>query len=134
MTLPLKKNLLGVLIDGVDRFMATNMVMEAAHEPRGLAVSAIAVHGVMTGVLDPVHRYRLNHLDLVVADGQPVRWALNLLHRVGLRQRVYGPCLTVEVLKRAVPEQIPVFFYGSSPDVLDLMSANIRRRFPKIRI
>jgi hypothetical protein len=30
-------------------------------------------HGAMTGVLDPEHRYRLTHLDLVVPGGQPMR-------------------------------------------------------------
>ncbi|MBZ5523541.1 MAG: WecB/TagA/CpsF family glycosyltransferase [Acidobacteriia bacterium] len=130
----LKKNLVGILVDGVDQCGATEMVMEAAHQGRSLAVSAIAVHGVMTGVMDPTHRYRLNHLDLVVADGQPVRWALNLLHAVGLRYRVYGPRLTVEVLTRAAPERIPVYFYGSTQEVLDLLCARLRERFPELRI
>ncbi|HYL91619.1 MAG TPA: WecB/TagA/CpsF family glycosyltransferase [Alphaproteobacteria bacterium] len=134
MTLPLKKNLIGVLIDGVDLFTATDMVMEAAHQRRALAVSAIAVHGVMTGVLDPTHRHRLNHLDLIVADGQPVRWALNLLHHVGLRYRVYGPNLTAEVIARAAPEKISVYFYGSSQGVLDRLCAKVQERFPGIQI
>ena len=42
----------------------------------------------MTGVLDEAHRYRLNRFDLLVPDGQPVRWGLNLLHRAGLRDQL----------------------------------------------
>jgi len=45
----------------------------------GVAVSALAVHGVMSGALDREQRYRLNHFDLLVPDGQPVRWALKWL-------------------------------------------------------
>jgi|SRR6267142_676377 len=134
MNLPQKKNILGILIDPVSCEEATELVMEAARQGRPFSVSAMAVHGVMSGVLNREHHYRLNNLELVVADGQPVRWALNLLHGVGLKQRVYGPNLTMAVLARAEQEGITVFFYGSSPDVLDLMSANIRRRFPKVRI
>lgn len=130
----MKKNVAGILVDGIDRCAAAAIVIETAQQGRGLAVSTIAVHGVMTGVLDPIHRYRLNHLDLVVADGQPVRWALNLLHDVGLRERVYGPSLTVEVLKRAAPEQIPVYFYGSTRFVLDLLCARFQQIFPGLRI
>jgi N-acetylglucosaminyldiphosphoundecaprenol N-acetyl-beta-D-mannosaminyltransferase len=63
-----------------------------------------------------------------------VRWALNILHGARLKERVYGPNLMLAVLGRAEQEGIAVFFYGSSPDVLELMSANIRRRFPKIQI
>ncbi|HWZ41876.1 MAG TPA: WecB/TagA/CpsF family glycosyltransferase [Candidatus Saccharimonadales bacterium] len=129
-----KKNLVGILVDDVDRSKAADMVMEAAHQGSGLAVSAIAVHGVMTGVMDATQRYRLNHLDLVVADGQPVRWALNLLHAAGLRYRVYGPSLTLEVLTRAAPEQIPVYFFGNTQPVLDLLCASLRQKFPGLRI
>lgn len=134
MNSPLKKNLAGVLVDGIDQYTAAETVIAAAKQSRGLTVSAIAVHGVMTGVLAPAHRYRLNHLDLVVADGQPIRWALNLLHAVGLRERVYGPSLTLEVIARAVPEKLPVYFYGSKKEVLDLLCANLRQHFPGLLI
>jgi UDP-N-acetyl-D-mannosaminuronic acid transferase (WecB/TagA/CpsF family) len=90
-----KNNLLGVLVNGVDRETASSMIICAAKQRRPYAVSALAVHGVMEGVLDPAQLYRLNHLELVVADGQPVRWALNLLHSVGLKQRVYCPSLMI---------------------------------------
>jgi N-acetylglucosaminyldiphosphoundecaprenol N-acetyl-beta-D-mannosaminyltransferase len=134
MNLPRKKSVIGILIDPVSCEEATDLVIAAARQGRPYSVSAMAVHGVMTGVLDREHRYRLNKLELVVADGQPVRWALNLLHGAGLRERVYGPNLMLAVLARAEQEDIPVFFYGSSQEVLDLMCGNIRQRFPKIRI
>src|SRR5207248_11631928 len=73
-----KHNLLGILVDAVDYEAAVDRVLDAAREHRGAAISALAVHGIMTGVLDPIHRYRLNRFDLIVPDGQPVRWALNL--------------------------------------------------------
>jgi N-acetylglucosaminyldiphosphoundecaprenol N-acetyl-beta-D-mannosaminyltransferase len=125
-----KKNLLGVLVDGVDMALATSQIIEAARQRRVFAVSAIAVHGVMEGVLNAGHLFRLNHFDLVVADGQPVRWALNLMHSVGLRQRVYGPGLTLSVLAQAAQCGIPVFFYGSTPEVLAQLQENLKSRFP----
>ena len=127
-----KKNLLGVLVDGVDEAFATAQIIEAARQRRIFSVSAIAVHGVMEGVLDPGHLYRLNHLDLVVADGQPVRWALNFMHAVGLRKRVYGPDLTRAVLAQASQDRIPVFFYGSTPEVLSQLRANLKIQFPDL--
>jgi N-acetylglucosaminyldiphosphoundecaprenol N-acetyl-beta-D-mannosaminyltransferase len=127
-----KRNILGVLIDDADAQTATEMVIDAAHRGGPFSVSAIAVHGVMEGVLDPSHLYRLNSLDLVVADGQPVRWALNHLHSAGLRVRVYGPNLMLSVLARAEEEKLSVYLYGSSPDVLSLLTANLQRRFPAL--
>lgn len=127
-----KNNLLGVLVDGVDRASAADRIICAARQRRPYAVSALAVHGVMEGVLDQAHLYRLNHLELVVADGQPVRWALNLFHSVGLRERVYGPTLTLDVLVRAAQEKIPVYFYGSTCQVLTLLRTKLSERFPSL--
>jgi len=129
-----KKNLLGVLVNGVDRESAADLIIQAALERRTYSVSALAVHGVMEGVIDPAHLYRLNHLEMVVADGQPVRWALNLLHSAGLRQRVYGPTLTLSVLSRAARQGLPVYFYGSTDEVLKLLRDNLTAKFPGLAI
>ena len=109
-------------------------MIQAARESRRLAVSALAVHGLMTGVLDPQHKYRLNHLDLLVPDGQPVRWALNLLHKTELKDRVYGPNLMLAVCSRAQDEAIPIFLYGSTDDTLTHLTSNLLRRFPTLQI
>ncbi len=88
----------------------------------------------MTGVFDSVQRYRLNHLDLAVADGQPVRWALNFLYSTGLPERVYGPDLTADLLARAEKEGLPVYFYGGTQEILDRLCTNLHRRFPGLRV
>jgi N-acetylglucosaminyldiphosphoundecaprenol N-acetyl-beta-D-mannosaminyltransferase len=130
----MKHNVLGVLIDETTYSDATERIIAAAEDGRGYAVSALAVHGVMTGVQDVVHRARLNNLDLVTPDGQPVRWALRLLHGVRLPDRVYGPTLTLHVLDAAARRGIPVFFYGSTQDVLDHLVENVQTRFPELTI
>ncbi len=88
----------------------------------------------MTGALDEGHRYRLNTFDLLVPDGQPVRWALNMLHRVGLRERVYGPNLMLALCERLAREELPIYLFGSNPGPIALLTYNLRRRFPAIRI
>jgi exopolysaccharide biosynthesis WecB/TagA/CpsF family protein len=88
----------------------------------------------MTGVLDPEHLYRLNNLDLVVADGQPVRWALNLLHHAQLPERVYGPSLMHWTLDRAAKEGMAIYLYGSNERVLHRMSESVRQKFPALHI
>jgi len=127
-------SLLGVAIDATDYESAVAAILAAARERRPCAVSALAVHGVMTGVLDSAHRYRLNHLDIVAPDGQPVRWALNLLYRTGLSDRVYGPELTHRVLKAAAEAGISVYFYGSTDDVLTALAARLPTTYPALRV
>lgn len=129
-----KCNVLGVLVDAVDRGAAVDAIIDAARRRRGMSVSALAVHGVMTGVLDPEHRYRLNHLDLVVPDGQPVRWALNALHGARLRDRVYGPVLMLSVCEQAARENLSVYLYGSRASVLDTLSRRLVQRFPGLTV
>jgi exopolysaccharide biosynthesis WecB/TagA/CpsF family protein len=129
-----KRSILGVLIDPVDYRTAVDEIMGAAHEKRPFAVSALAVHGTMTAVLDPEQRYRLNSYELLVPDGQPLRWALNWLHDAELNDRVYGPKLTLEVLSRAAEEQVPIFLYGSTPEVIKKFRQAVSERFPGLQI
>ena len=59
-----KQNILGVGINAVDYEAAVEKIVSAATNCRPFAVSALAVHGVMTGALDAIHRHRLNRLVL----------------------------------------------------------------------
>src|SRR5690242_7651013 len=129
-----KRSILGVLIDVVDMDWAAEAVIRAAREKRPMSISALAVHGLMTGAVDREQKFRLNQFDLLVPDGQPVRWALNWLHRAGLSQRVYGPRLTLRLCERAAAEGLPVYFYGSTPDVLQSLTSNLALQFPGLMI
>jgi N-acetylglucosaminyldiphosphoundecaprenol N-acetyl-beta-D-mannosaminyltransferase len=129
-----KRSILGILINATDYESAVTHIMTAARQHIPATVSALAVHGVMTGVLNAEHRYRLNHFDLLVPDGQPVRWALNILHNARLRQRVYGPNLTLRLCERASAEGISVYFYGSTSEILSKLKDNLKSRFPLLQI
>jgi len=129
-----KKNLLGINISAVDYETAVARIIAAAKNRKRMTVSAAAVHGVMTGVLNSVHGYRLNHIDMIVPDGQPVRWGLKLLHGTILPDRVYGPELLLRVCDRAAGERIPIYFYGSTENVLRRLTDNLKGRFPTLEI
>ncbi len=134
MTASGKRNVLGVQVDAVDYAAATEQVLQAARDRRPFALTALAVHGVMTGVLDPAHNARLNSFDLVTPDGQPVRWALNLLHHAALADRVYGPTLTLRVLERCAAEGLPVYLYGSTEPTLARLVPALERMFPALKL
>jgi N-acetylglucosaminyldiphosphoundecaprenol N-acetyl-beta-D-mannosaminyltransferase len=129
-----KRNVLGVLVDAVDYAAAAEQVIAAAHQRRPFALTALAVHGVMTGVQDPDHNARLNSFDLVTPDGQPVRWALNLLHSAGLTDRVYGPLLTLQVVERCAAEGLPIYLYGSTEPTLARLVPALERMFPGLKL
>jgi N-acetylglucosaminyldiphosphoundecaprenol N-acetyl-beta-D-mannosaminyltransferase len=129
-----RRNVLGVLVNAMDYEATVHQVIAAAQQQRPLAVSALAVHGIMTGVLDATQRYRLNHLDLAVPDGQPVRWTLNRLYGTALPDRVYGPTLMLRVCQEAACNRLPIYLYGSREAVLVRLTKNLRERFPDLGI
>ena len=129
-----KKNVLGVMIDAVDYEAAVARIVDAASARRPCSVSAWAVHGVMEGADDDEPLYRLNHIDLVTPDGQPVRWALRLLYGIRLPDRVYGPRLTNQVLAAAEERGLAVYFYGSRQDVVGPLVEKVREAHPDLRI
>jgi N-acetylglucosaminyldiphosphoundecaprenol N-acetyl-beta-D-mannosaminyltransferase len=129
-----KRSVAGVDVDALDYDAATARIIAAAEEGKGYAVTALAVHGLMVGVDDDEMRYRLNHFDLVTPDGQPVRWALNLLHGTRLPERVYGPDLSLLVFAEAAARGLPVYFYGSRPEVLERLVTNLSARFPGLKV
>jgi hypothetical protein len=129
-----KLNVLGVQISAVDYAAAVERILSAARQGQPLAVSALAVHGVMTGVLDQSHRYRLNSFDLLVPDGQPVRWALGWLHGRKLPDRVYGPTLMQHVCQRAAAESLPIFLYGGMDGLLQKLEWRLIEQHPGLKI
>lgn len=127
-------NILGIRINAIDYDAAADRILRAARHAQPLAVSALAVHGVMTGVLDRDHRHRLNGLDMLVPDGQPVRWALNWLYGTRLSDRVYGPNLMLELCRRAADEQVPIFLFGGSEEMLAALRERLVKLVPGLQI
>lgn len=129
-----KHNILGVSISAVDYETVIERLIGCAKKEQRCAVTALAVHGVMTGVFDSTHRHRLNQFELVVPDGQPVRWALNQLYGTALTDRVYGPRLMLEACRRAAEEQLPIFLLGGNEDLLASLTDALRSKFPSLVI
>ncbi len=129
-----KRNVLGVLVDVIDYEAASEQIVSAALEGRSVTIAALAVHGVISAVKDPLQAERLNGFDLLTPDGQPLRWALNSLHRVHLTDRVAGPDLTKRLLSEAQRLALPVFFYGSTPATLSQLVGALTHRYPRLTI
>jgi N-acetylglucosaminyldiphosphoundecaprenol N-acetyl-beta-D-mannosaminyltransferase len=129
-----KRSVLGVEVSVIDYEAAVERIVAAAKDGRPFAATSQPVHGIMIGARDSEHRYRLNKYDVLTPDGQPVRWALNLLHRVGLRERVYGPTLMLALCERLAKEGLPIYLFGSRQETIDLLSANLRKQFPSLKV
>jgi exopolysaccharide biosynthesis WecB/TagA/CpsF family protein len=125
-----KVDLFGVGVTVTDYDDATDRIMEAARDRRSYAVSALAVHGLMEAADDAEFRAEVNRIELVTPDGQPVRWAMNAIHRAGLDDRVYGPDLTWRVIEASAAGGVGIFLFGSTQETCDAFAAEITRRYP----
>jgi N-acetylglucosaminyldiphosphoundecaprenol N-acetyl-beta-D-mannosaminyltransferase len=132
--LPPKLNVLGIGISRLDYDLAVRTLLSAAKQKKSFGMTALAVHGLMEGFLDPRFAAQLNRFDLVTPDGQPVRWAMNLLGAKELKERVYGPRVTALVCEAAAKNGVPIFLYGSHRSVLEKLEQNLRTSYPGIRI
>lgn len=120
-------SVLGLRVDRVDYDEAVARVLEAARAGRPLRVAAANVHVVMEARDDASLARALADFELVVPDGQPLRWALDATGAPRLPDRVYGPELTRRVLAAAAREGLPVFLYGATDATLAALRARIDR-------
>lgn len=133
-TWPAKYELLGVSVSATDYDEALEAVVRAARERRPAAVDHMPVHGLIEASRNPGLREKIQEFEIVAPDGQPVRWALNLVWKTGLRERVYGPEFMLRVCDRVAREGIGVYLLGGRPSVRALLESNLRRRFPALRV
>jgi len=129
-----KYPVLGVQVNAIDYEAAVARTIQAAEASKPFSVTALAVHGIMEGSFSPHMRTRMKAHDIVCPDGQPVRWALRLLHGKSLPERVYGPTLMLHICAAAAKRGLPIFLYGSSDEVLESLVVKLHQRFPSLLI
>jgi len=131
---PKKNDLFGAQICATTYAEAEELVIAAAHRHVSAVVSHLAVHGIVTAPWDKAYRDKINTFDLAAPVGQPVRWALNRFYKAGLNDRCYGPELMIRLCRRSAKENIGVYFYGSTPEVLEALSRRLTEQCPGLRI
>jgi len=113
---------------------ATDKIISKAISNSSYSVSALAVHGLIEAVRDDEFMKTVNGIDLVVPDGQPIRWVLNSFYKLKLKDRVSGPDLTLYVLDKANKNKLRLYLYGSTKDTLDKFVSFINHKYPGIKI
>lgn len=127
---PRKVDLFGVLVSRTTYQETTAKVLEAAKARVPSVVSCHAVHAVIVSSCNGELRRKINAFDIVTPDGQPVRWALNVLYGTRLADRVYGPQLTFDICSAAAREGVSVYFYGGSERAVSQMAENLKQQIP----
>jgi N-acetylglucosaminyldiphosphoundecaprenol N-acetyl-beta-D-mannosaminyltransferase len=91
------------------------------------------VHMLVEAHNDPGFAKVVNEADITTPDGQPLTWAIKLLHGIS-QPRVAGMDILPDMLAEATQKQIPVFFYGGTEEMQLKTSSYLQASFPTIKI
>jgi N-acetylglucosaminyldiphosphoundecaprenol N-acetyl-beta-D-mannosaminyltransferase len=103
----------------------------ARGEARYVCVSGM--HGVMESQRDEGLRRIHSAAGLVTTDGMSLVWLCKLKGRTPV-ERVYGPDLMLALCQRSIQRGYRHYFYGSSPAVLQTLTARLAARYPGLEV
>ncbi|HKT69231.1 MAG TPA: WecB/TagA/CpsF family glycosyltransferase [Terriglobales bacterium] len=127
-------DVLGVRVDAVQiPEMIRRLEQWIADGPRGRYVTLTNVHAIMEAQGEPAFRQVLNQAASVCPDGMPLVW---MGRRAGYRmpRRVYGPDLLWDFCRATAGQRYSHFFYGGGPGIADRLAAELKARFPGMRV
>lgn len=131
---PPKASLFGIHVSTASCGAVCEAIITAAHRHEPAIVSAFSVHALVEAATERSLGDRVNRFAVIVADGQPVRWALNWLHQAGLKQNVRGSDLMWQLCRRAADEGLAIYLYGSTPSTLIRLESALRTAYPALEI
>jgi N-acetylglucosaminyldiphosphoundecaprenol N-acetyl-beta-D-mannosaminyltransferase len=128
----------GVPITACTRDQAAQEVLRLATSPLGVGVDVHLCNAYTLALADKEADFKamLRRASINFPDGKSVVWASKLLHR-GQQipsNRVYGPDLFLDVFELGQAVGLRHYLLGSTPEVLDKLGAELRRRFPRANI
>jgi N-acetylglucosaminyldiphosphoundecaprenol N-acetyl-beta-D-mannosaminyltransferase len=131
---PKKYDVFGVKVSATTYEEVSKLLIESAKQRRPTTVDFAPVSVIVEATDNANFRSRLNSFDVVCPDGQPVRWFLNYFYKLALPSTVCGTSATVHLCDGAVRNNIGIYLYGSRPETLRKLQANLLSRFPSLQI
>ncbi|MEM1210946.1 MAG: WecB/TagA/CpsF family glycosyltransferase [Planctomycetota bacterium] len=128
------RRVLGVGVNALEPGVAFERITTWAEDGAAARVAFMPVHSLVTAARERGFAQALSGFSLVLPDGQPVRWMLNLRHRAGLQERVYGPAMMWRLCGWAAERGLPVYLYGGREDVLPELVGRLEEAFPGLEI
>lgn len=120
-------------VDATSYAHAAHEVLRWACKGESRYVCVATVNNLIEAYDDREYGAIMEAADLVTPDGMPLVWGLRLLG-AGAATRVYGPDLTPVVCQLAAEQGVPVGFYGGAEGVLEELVAELKRRFPGLKV
>jgi N-acetylglucosaminyldiphosphoundecaprenol N-acetyl-beta-D-mannosaminyltransferase len=124
----------GVRIDPMGPAEAAAAVRDLAVARRSAAVHLCNANNLSVAMRDESYRELLNDSTYNFADGFPVAWAGRRAGFDGMTERVYGPDLMLDVMELGLEVGLRHYLYGSTPEVVGGLRANLEQGLPGLQI
>ncbi|NOY62918.1 MAG: WecB/TagA/CpsF family glycosyltransferase [Gammaproteobacteria bacterium] len=112
---------------------SASRVKDFISSSNGRYVCVSNVHMCMEAFDDSHFREIVNSADLTIPDGMPLTWAQKLLGHKEAKQ-VRGYDLTLALCQMAAKENIPVGFFGATPELLRTLGSALCDKYPGLNI
>jgi N-acetylglucosaminyldiphosphoundecaprenol N-acetyl-beta-D-mannosaminyltransferase len=110
-----------------------SLMMEWAKSCASKVVCIANVHMLVEAYRDPNFATVLGRADLVAPDGMPLVWMLRLMG-VADQDRVAGLDVFLALCKRAIQEDVSIFFLGSHSAILEKIRVRLEKEFPNLKV
>lgn len=130
---PFTNRILGVNIAVTNIQDTVDLIVSQIEELRGEFICLSNVHTTVIAEADEEYRRIQNSAFLALPDGSPLALVQRLRGYKGAEQ-VAGPDLMPALWKATENTDISHFFYGSTQETIDALSAKIKERYPGVKI
>lgn len=121
----------GARIDAISLTAATRALCAA--KKAGRAVHLCTTHTLSLAARDPHFAAILNSADMNLPDGMPLVWIARRLG-IEIERQVGGRNLMAATLDQGRTAGLRHYLYGSTPQVIEALTANIERRWPGAQV
>ena len=97
-------------------------------------VEFLAVNNLVIANDDEAFGTTLNTFDYIFPDGVPIVWTVNKMQKTRRAQRITARELMSALCAGAAEKGIPVYFYGSTENVVQALSAKLNDQIPGLVI
>jgi N-acetylglucosaminyldiphosphoundecaprenol N-acetyl-beta-D-mannosaminyltransferase len=126
-------NVLGIRVAALTMHQAVGAILDWGHKGAGGYVCFAPVHSIMEARDNPEMKSALDNALMVCPDGGPVASLVASQGHPKL-QRLSGPDAMVEVCQEAAKRGTKIGLYGSTPETLESLAANLVEQIPNLHI
>ena len=129
----MKKKLLSLFVTTGSYQQFVDRIYKLAARKKSSYVCVANVHMLIEAHKDAAFAKAVNNADIVTPDGMPLAKSFKLLY--GIKQpRVAGMDLLPDLLTGAVENKLPVYFYGSTDNVLLKTIEFTKNNYPELNV